>query len=43
MFLDDVSLKTVFGDGGIAALGAVIEVLSGVSPDMHVVMYLVPK
>lgn len=43
VFLDDMSFKAVFGDGGIVALRAIVEMFSRVSTDMHVIMHLVPK
>lgn len=43
VFLDDVTLKAVLGDGRIIALGAVIQMLSSVCTDMHVIVHLVPK
>lgn len=43
MFLNNVAFKAVFGDGGIMALGAVIQVLPGVGAHVHVKVHLVPK
>lgn len=43
VFLNHVAFKAVFGDGGVMALGAVIEVLPGVGAHMHVEVHLVPK
>lgn len=43
VLLNDMTLKAVFGDGGIIALGTVIQMLSSVSTNMHVIMHLVPK
>lgn len=43
VFLNDVTLKAVFGDGRVTALGAIIQMFSSVRSNMHVIMHLVPK
>ena len=43
VFLNDVTLKAVFGDGRVTALGAIIQMFSSVRSNMHVIMHLVQK
>lgn len=42
MFLNDMALQAVFGDGGIAALGTVMQMLPCMCPHMRVIVDLVP-
>jgi len=43
VFLNDMALKAVFGDGGIMALGAMVQVFPRVGAHVHVKVHLVPK